>query len=261
MKRAAAYIRVSTDEQLEYSPESQRKKIVEYAIKNKIELPEIFIFTDEGISGRSASKRPGFQKMISIAKQKPKPFDMILVYSLSRFARSREDSVVYKKMLRNDLDIDIISISQEFGNDKTSILIEALLEAMDEYYSIDLAENVKRGMEERVHRGEIITCPPLGYRIDNGKYVIDDEKKYIVELIFKMYTEGSTFFEIASYLNDNHIMTNRNKKFQSRTVKYILKNPVYIGKLKWYDDYINGVHEPVINTQIWECTQKLLSMQ
>ena len=60
MKIAAAYIRVSTDDQIEYSPDSQRKAILDYAKRNDYIVPAEYIFVDEGISGRS-TKRPAFQ--------------------------------------------------------------------------------------------------------------------------------------------------------------------------------------------------------
>ena len=152
MKIAAAYIRVSTDDQIEYSPDSQRKAILDYAKRNDYIVPQEYIFVDEGISGRS-TKRPAFQQMIGTAKQKSHPFDAILVWKFSRFARNREDSVVYKSMLRKQCGVEVVSISEQIGEDKTSILIEALLEAMDEYYSINLSEEVVRGMSEKARRG------------------------------------------------------------------------------------------------------------
>lgn len=94
MKIGAAYIRVSTDMQLELSPESQLKAIKEYAQRNDIILSNEFIFKDEGISGRKAEKRLAFMQMIAVAKSKPKPFDVILIWKFSRFARNREDSIV-----------------------------------------------------------------------------------------------------------------------------------------------------------------------
>ena len=109
IQTAAAYIRVSTDDQLEYSPDSQAQKIKEYAEHNNIRISDEFVFLDEGISGRQAEKRPSFMEMISIAKIKPKPFDIILVWKFSRFARNREDSIVYKSMLRKECGIDVVS--------------------------------------------------------------------------------------------------------------------------------------------------------
>lgn len=95
MRIGAAYIRVSTDDQMELSPDSQLKQIKEYANAHDILLSPDYIFReDEGRSGRNAAKRPEFQRMIGLAKAKPKPFDIILLWKFSRFARNREDSVV-----------------------------------------------------------------------------------------------------------------------------------------------------------------------
>lgn len=117
MKTAAAYIRVSTEEQTELSPDSQIRLIKEYADKNGYNVPDEFIFHDDGISGRTAAKRPGFNRMIGAAKLRPRPFDAILLWKFSRFARNREDSIVYKSMLRK-LGIEVISISENVGDDK-----------------------------------------------------------------------------------------------------------------------------------------------
>ena len=96
LKICAAYIRVSTHDQEEYSPDSQLKLIRDYAGRNGYALPGEFIFQDDGISGRTAEKRPGFMRMIAAAKEKPRPFETILVWKFSRFARNQEESVVYK---------------------------------------------------------------------------------------------------------------------------------------------------------------------
>lgn len=109
MRTGAAYIRVSTDEQLEFSPDSQLKKIKEYAAAQGICLPQEYVFREDGISGRKAERRPAFQKMIAAAKTVPRPFDVILVWKYSRFARSRSDSIFYKTLLREKLGIDVLS--------------------------------------------------------------------------------------------------------------------------------------------------------
>ncbi len=272
MKTGAAYIRVSTEMQTELSPDSQLKLIKQYAKQNDIILNERFIFADDGISGRTAEKRPEFMRMIATAKAKPKPFDVILVWKFSRFARNREDSIVYKSMLRKECGIEVISVSEPVGEDKTSILIEALLEAMDEYYSINLAEEVKRGMLEKVSRGGIVGAPPFGYRIKDGIYVPDEKEAPIVKMIFEKYLAGTGTRAIASELNDLGIKTKAGNNFANRNIDYILTNPTYIGKLRWNtsgkattshsyrttDDTIivDGKHEPIIDKEIFERTQK-----
>ena len=272
MKTAAAYIRVSTEDQVEYSPASQLEKIREYAKRNGYILPEEFVFADEGISGRNTAKRPEFNRMIGIAKQKPKPFDAILLWKFSRFARNREDSIVYKSMLRKQCGIDVISISENVGDDKMSVLIEAMIEAMDEYYSINLGEEVKRGMNEKVSRGEAVTIPSFGYDIKDGVYIPDPVTAPALKRIFEDFANGKGMRTIAMELNDNGFRTRRGNLFQNRTIQYILNNPVYIGKIRWTPtgktdrDFnnpdtviIDGTHEPLIDKELWNTVQQKIA--
>lgn len=271
MKIAAAYIRVSTDDQIEYSPSSQLEKIREYAKRNDYILPDEYIFIDEGISGRHTQKRAGFNKMIGIAKTKPKPFDAILLWKFSRFARNREDSIVYKSMLRKQCGIDVISISENVGDDKMSVLIEALIEAMDEYYSINLAEEVRRGMTEKANRGEPLTNAPFGYSMENGNYIPNPETAPVIQRIFNDYLNGKGMREIAVDINNEGYRTIRGNCFENRTIQYILNNPVYIGKIRWTPTgrmkrnfnnpdtmIIQGTHEPIIDIDTWNAVQNKL---
>lgn len=274
MKIAAAYIRVSTDDQIEFSPDSQLEKIKLYAQRNQILLPKEFIFVDEGISGRNAAKRPAFNEMIGLAKRKPKPFDVILVWKYSRFARNREDSVVYKSMLRKDLNIDVVSISEDVGDDKMAILFEAMIEAMDEYYSINLAEEVKRGMTEKAKRGGVLSIPAFGYRVENNKFVIIPEEAEVIRKVFNDYAGGKGFLSIAKALNAMGVKTHRGNQIENRTVEYWLNNPVYIGKIRWNPDgklsrnytadtaiISDGTHTPIIDTKTWEKVQEKMKEQ
>lgn len=274
MRLAAAYIRVSTDDQIEFSPESQLKAIKDYAQKNEMSLPEKFIFSDEGISGRNASKRPAFNKMIALAKKKPKPFDIILVWKYSRFARNREDSVVYKSMLRKELGIDVISVSEDVGNDKMSVLFEAMIEAMDEYYSINLAEEVKRGMTEKAKRGGVLSVPAFGYTIREGKYVIAPAEAAVIRKVFDDYNSGKGFLTIAKELNSMGIKTHHGNRIETRTVEYWLNNPVYTGKIRWNPNgalsrnynantaiISEGEHDAIIDADTWNMTQERLRNQ
>lgn len=272
MKTVAAYIRVSTDDQIEYSPASQLDKIQQYAKAHDMILPKEYIFVDDGISGRNTAKRPEFNRMIGIAKTNPKPFDAILLWKFSRFARNREDSIVYKSMLRKQLKIDVISISEDVGDDKMSILIEALIEAMDEYYSINLAEEVKRGMTEKASRGEPLSVAPYGYKMVDSKLVIDEKTAPIVREMFERYADGVPCRTLAIDLTQRGYRTTRGNNFENRTVEYILQNPVYIGKIRWnpsgrtrrnYDDenimIVDGQHEPLVSDELFYNVQKMIA--
>ena len=269
---AAAYIRVSTDDQLEFSPDSQLERIRAYALAHDMRLDERFIFADNGISGRHADKRPAFLAMIAAAKAKPRPFDVILVWKFSRFARSREDSILYKSMLRRQCGISVISVSENTGDDKLSVLIEALIEAMDEFYSLNLAEEVKRGMTQKALKGGLLTHAPFGYRVIGGVYEPEPLEAPILRSVFERFANGQSILELTRSLNAAGVRTHRGGLIENRTVKYWLQNPAYIGKLRWTPTgavgralsdesiIVDGAHEPLISLDLWECVQSRLGI-
>jgi DNA invertase Pin-like site-specific DNA recombinase len=268
MQTVALYIRVSTEEQIEYSPDAQKRLLLEFAKKNNMLTSNEYIFIDEGISGRNAEKRPEFQKMIALAKSKEHPFDTILVWKFSRFARNQEESIVYKSLLKKN-NIDVISISEPLVDGPFGSLIERIIEWMDEYYSIRLSGEVKRGMTEKAMRGEYQTVAPFGYTMREGKLYPDEKKAEIIRNIFNMYLfQAESFFSIARILNEMGFLTNRGNKFENRTIKYIIENPVYKGFVRWNpngkidlcdqkyhsSNFIikKGDHEPIISEDIWK---------
>lgn len=271
---AAAYIRVSTEDQTEFSPDAQLAALQRYADANDMYLDPAHIYRDEGISGRSAAKRPGFQRMIAAAKRPDHPFDVILVHKLDRFARSREDSVVYKSMLRRECSVNVVSITEPIADDKTAIIMEPILEAMAEYYSVNLSEEVKKGMTQKALTGGVQSTPSFGYLIENNVLVPDpDRAPYVVE-IFQRYVNGEGMYPIARSLNARGVTTRRGSRIENRTIEYILRNPTYIGMVRWnpsgrtHRDFNNpniitarGKHEPLISVELWEAAQERIRQQ
>lgn len=268
---AAAYIRVSTDNQTELSPDSQIKVVQEYAKKNGYIIPKEYIFRDDGISGRTADKRPQFNQMIATAKQKPSPFSVVLLWKFSRFARNQEESIFYKSMLRKN-GVEVISVSEPMIDGPFGTLIERIIEWSDEYYSIRLSGEVKRGMTEKVERGGAVSIPAFGYNIENKKYIINPDTAPFVRKIFTDYLNGVPMIKIARNLNDLKVKTTRGNVWENRTIEYILQNPVYIGKIRWnpkrrtsrnYDDpdimVVDGQHEPIISVELFDQVQELLA--
>lgn len=267
LKTAAAYIRVSTDNQTELSPDSQIKEIRKYAKQHGYIVPNEYIFRDDGISGRRAEKRPEFIRMIAIAKQKPAPFCAVLLWKFSRFARNQEESIFYKGMLSRN-NVEVKSISEPILDGPFGSLIERIIEWFDEFYSINLSGEVKRGMTERVERGGAVSIPAFGYDIVDKKYVVNPETAPIVRQIYADYLSGMGALQIAHKLNNLGVRTTRGNLWENRTVDYILRNPVYIGKIRWnpngrtrrnYDDpnimIVDGQHEPIIDADSFDKVQ------
>ena len=235
-KTAALYIRVSSDKQEELSPDSQKRLLLEYAKNHNMIVSQKHIYTENGISGRKADKRPKFQQMIAAAKSEEHPFDVILLWKFSRFARNQEESIVYKSMLRNKCHVDVVSISEPLIEGPFGGLIERIIEWMDEFYSIRLSGDVTRGMTENALRGAYQCRPPLGYRIPYHKATpeIVPEEAEIVRLIFDKYVNGRmSLFALTKYLNGLGLKTNRGKPFEKRSLEYILQNPGYAGDVRW----------------------------
>ena len=273
-KTAAAYIRVSTDDQVELSPASQLVEIRKWAAANGYLVPDEFVFVDEAKSGRKVTGRDEFRRLIATAKTKPKPFDAILLWKFSRFARNRDDAVYYKSILRKQLKIDVISIKEPIEEGKMGVIMESMIEAMDEYYSINLAEDVKRGMEEKHRRGELQSTPSFGYKAENNVLVPIPEEAVYVREMFRRFNAGQGCYSIARWLNDMGVKTHRGRPFENRTVEYILRNPVYIGKLRWNPtgrsrrdfnspDIIlaDGRHEPLVTEAEFQAAQTRIAQQ
>ena len=231
MKKGALYIRVSTHLQDELSPDAQKRLLLDYAEANNISILDDHIFIEKGVSGRKADKRPQFQNMIAQAKQKPAPFNVILVWKFSRFARNQEESIVYKSLLKKQCNVEVISISEPIVEGPFGSLIERVIEWMDEYYSTRLSGEVIRGMTEKALRGGYQSRPPLGYRIavKGEPPVIVPEEAKIIRLIFEEYVNRNmSTFDLARYLNILGYKTSQNKPFEKRSVEYILQNQLTV---------------------------------
>jgi len=274
----SAYIRVSDERQDEYSPDSQLKKIREYAAKEGYQIPDEYVFYDDGISGKSTRKRDDFNRMIAIAKEKAHPFDVIYVWKFSRFARNQEESIVYKSLLAKHK-VSVVSVSEPIPEGPFGSLIERVIEWTDAYYLVNLSGEVRRGMTEKASRGEPTCPPPFGYIMRDSAYFPDNESGAadIVREVFALTAEGVGQREIATSLGKRGVRTKYGKMPDNRWIEYMLRNPCYIGKIRWSLDgaravskrdfnnenimVVDGHHEPLVSIEIWNKVQKILDDQ
>lgn len=276
LKIGAAYVRVSDERQDEYSPDSQLKKIREYAAKEGYIIPDEYVFYDDGISGKSTQKREEFNRMISTAKDKSHPFDRIYVWKFSRFARNQEESIAFKNLLQKK-GVAVVSVSEPIPEGHYGTLIERVIEWMDEFYLVNLGVEVQRGLAEKVARGEPIIPAPFGYINAEKTYFVDEEAAPIVREIFQRYADGEKLKAIAVSLGLRGVRTKRGNLPENRWVEYILWNPAYIGKIRLSPkgeklvskrDYTNeniqiidGNWESLISMELWDKVQDMLLAQ
>jgi len=237
--KAVIYARVSSERQdVDLSISAQLKALREYAERNNYYIVKEYI--DEAESGKTTN-RPSFREMIAQARRSTKPFELILVWKYSRFARNREDSIVFKTMLRK-AGVQVISITEPFEDTPTGRLFEAMIESLDEFYSANLGEEVTRGMRESASRGFYVSSyAPYGYRkvkVSDGsrerpKLEIEPYQAQIVQCIFRSVIDGKGLIDISKELNREGIISPRGNSWGKTTIHKILTNEAYIGTLVW----------------------------
>ena len=238
--RVAIYARVSSERQAEkdLSIPAQLKALKRYTFSRKWDV--VAEYVDEAESARSAD-RPAFKDMITAAKGKTKPFDVILVWKLSRFARSREDSVIYKSLLRRR-QISVVSMNEQVDESPAGSLLEGIIEVIDEFYSANLSQDTMRGMKENATRGfRNGGAAPFGYKrevmhiagVPKSTLAINDREAQIVARAFELACLGNGAKLVARILNAEGLKTRTGKTFSATGVNHILRNEVYTGTLVW----------------------------
>ena len=223
MKTAVAYTRFSSDNQREESIDAQKRQINAYAKLHNITILETYV--DEAKSA-TTDNRPAFLKMINEVKD----IDYVIVHKLDRFARNRYDSAIYRNKLKKK-GIKVVSVLENLDDSPESVILESVLEGMNEYYSLNLAREVKKGHNENaykaLHNGG---TPPLGFDVTQEKtYVINEFEAEAVKIIFNMYADGYGYSDIRNEMNRLGFKTKSGNEFGKNSLYEILRNRKYIG--------------------------------
>jgi site-specific DNA recombinase len=238
--RVVLYARVSSEKQAEkdLSIPAQLKELSSYAAKNGHVIVRQFV--DAAETGKTTD-RPGFREMISLSKAKEPLFEGILVWKMSRFARNREDSIIYKSLLRKK-GIQVISINEPIEDSPSGKLLEGIIEVIDEYYSDNLAQDVLRGMREAAAKGFFVGGkPPYGYHIvkvtdrsaTRSRLALHEAESSVVSRMFHKSLRGRGIKEITKGLNQDGILNRAGKTWSCNRVYEILTNEVYTGTFIW----------------------------
>lgn len=223
---AVIYARFSSHAQNEQSIEGQLRVCYEYAAREGYAVVGEYI--DRALTGRS-DDRPDFQRMISDAKKGA--FDFVIVYKLDRFARNRYDSAIYKNALKR-AGVKVLSAMENIGDNPESIILEAVLEASAEYYSVDLSQKIKRGRQDSAKKGKFIGgAIPTGYKTIGGALVIDEDKAPMMKYAFEQYAAGVPKKDIIAELNARGLRNSKGKPYGASAFQKGLQCEKYIGVL------------------------------
>ena len=228
MTNAVIYARYSSHSQTEQSIEGQLHDA--YAYAEKCGYRVIGEYIDRALTGKT-DDRPDFQRMIRDAEKRQ--FQIVIVWKLDRFARNRYDSAMYKRILKK-YGVRVVSVMENITDTPEGIILEGMLEALAEYYSANLSENIRRGQQESIKKGWFPGgAPPMGYRIAGHRLVPDERFAPIILEVYTRYGSGETLADISADLNARGYRTRRGREFTTGTFDRIIPNPAYIGQYQY----------------------------
>ena len=228
--RVGVYCRVSTshDEQLN-SFYNQIAYYVGY-IEDHEDWEFVDFYADEGISGTKTKTRNEFNRMLTDCRERR--LDLILVKSISRFARNVADCLKYVRELREH-NVDIYFENEHIhGRDMSSEFILSIHAMHAQEQAISTSNNMRWSVNKRMQEGLWIhTYVGYGYKIENDEIVKDQETAPVIEQIKQLYINGYSSRRIAKYLKENQIADIHNKEICENTIMHILTDPFYRGDL------------------------------
>lgn len=251
------YMRYSSDRQTEQSIEGQLRELISYCKQHHYRIAAIYV--DRAVSAHaSMEKRPSFQQMLSDSARAP--WKTVLVYKLDRFARNREDAAIARMRLRKN-GCNVESAKEGISKNPEGVILESILEGMAEYYSLELSQKITRGMRESAMKGQAVGGSiPLGYKIENKKWVLDPLTAPLVSEAFTRYASGETVADICNDFNTRGYRTAKGAKFNKCSFKAIFRNEKYIGVYKYQDIRMEGALPRIVTDDIWQKVQARLKV-
>ena len=245
------YARYSSHAQNDASIEQQVEECRAYAAQHDLKITEIY--ADRAISGRS-DRRPEFQKMIRHAESGR--FDVVLTYKSNRIARNMLDALRYEDRLER-AGVRVVYCKENFGDNAAGKLALRMMMSLNEFYSENMAEDIRRGLIDGAKQGKIMGCIPLGYtKGADGRFAIDEPKAEIVREIFRRVSRNETLASIADDLNARGIRTQYNRAWGKNSFATLLSNERYIGVYKFAEVRIEGGMPAIIDKALFAEVQE-----
>ncbi len=236
MRMAAIYARVSSEQQREENTiASQTASLIEFAKKHELEVPEEWVFEDEGYSGATL-ERPGLERVRDLAAEGH--IQVVLAYAPDRLSRK----YAYQVLLIEELarhGVETLFVKAPQGDSAEDQLLVQFQGMIAEYERAQILERSRRGKRHRAHSGEIsvLSGAPYGYRYIRktdeapAAYTVYEAEARVVQRIYEMYTvQGFSIGEITRRLNAENIPTRKESaRWERSTVWAVLRNPAYRG--------------------------------
>ncbi len=275
-KTAIAYLRVSTKEQAARGGQAEGFSIPAQrdALRRKAESLDAVIveeFVDAGESAKSAH-RPHLQRMLGYLADNR--VDYVLVHKVDRLARNRVDDVAITMAIKKS-GATLVSATENIDETPSGMLLHGIMSSIAEFYSLNLASEVLKGMSQKAKSGGTPGKAPLGYRnigqlADDGREIrmveVDPERGELIAWAFTAYATGDwTLNSLAAELESRGLRTKRTPKQPSRPLRpnvlhNILTNPYYKGDVVYQGIRHDGNHQPLVDVVTWQQVQDALAV-
>lgn len=252
MKNVVGYIRVSTDAQAgddRFGLETQREQILAYCADHGMQV--VKWFADEGESG--AKLRPGFDEIVYGESISNPPYEAVVVAKSDRVARDI-NIYYYYKMLLLKRDLQLISVAEDFGNMGVfSTMLEAFTMCCAQMERENIMKRTSAGRQVKAAQGGYAGGrPPMGYRVENGALVVNEDEAKVVRRVFELRDAGSPLLGIVDALNREGYVTRGGRSFVVSTVQSIVNNrKTYEGYYRYGkgSEWVRGQHEPLLREE------------
>ncbi len=259
MPKVAFYTRISTDEDHQkYSLDAQKDRLEAFCKSQYGDDWTLFKLYRDTESGTHMN-RPGLEEMLFDASQRT--FTVLLVFRVDRLSRKvRELAMMVDELTK--LGVTLKSITEPFDTSNAAgKMMLQMLGVFAEFEHATIVERTRVGLERKAKTGSFVGGNvPYGYRLDDNKrLVIHEDEALLVRKMFTMYALGKEGASaICTKLNDAGLRNRNGRKWGRRVVLYVLKNPVYVGKIRWREVLYEGQHDPIVSDVLFEKAREVL---
>ena len=252
MKRCAIYTRVSTSMQaeIEYnSCEAQRDRVLSF-IKSQEDMEVFKEYSDPGFSGGKL-ERPALMELLKDIESAK--VDVVLTYKIDRLTRSSKDFYALIDFFEK-FHVSYISVTESFDTSSPSgRLLRNIMLTFAQFEREMISERVKDKLEQKAKKGFWNgSAPPIGYKKIDKKLVVDKKSALFVKELFEKLVEMRRFSEVLDFARKNCLSVKKDGKLiTSNGLYYLIKNPIYIGKIPWQGKFLPGIHEPIISEELF----------
>jgi len=254
-RKVVTYIRVSTDEQANkgYSIPAQQQVLRDFATGHDLEVVEAFVESE------SAYKpgRPEYKRMLQLLRRS-RDVTAVLCYKIDRIARNLRDYSELSEMAG----VSIISATEALPENSTGQLVGTVLAASSRYYSDQLSERVKLGMETKARKGIWPSYAPIGYLNDpdGPGIIVDATRATLVREVYEEYVHKNiSLSELARWATKRGLKTRKGGELRASTTHNLLTNPIYCGTIRWRGVLHEGIHSPLISKTLFDRVQERLA--